>query len=141
MKKVYAFMAAFLAVTSFSFAQEDTTAVNDNMRIYDVVETLAEFPGGRKECMKFLAENVKYPDECIKQRIQGVVIVSFVVNKEGDVEEIKTVRSPNPTLAKEAERVVKLMPKWKPAMQDGKKVRCRFKLPVNFRLSNPQKPS
>ena len=107
------------------------SASND---VYDMVETNAQFPGGDAECLKFIAAHVKYPTICQEQGVQGRVLVSFVVNKDGSIVEVKAVRSPDPNLAKEAERVINLMPKWVPAMQGWKNVRSRFNLPVMFRL-------
>ena len=144
MKRIYLILTAFMAATSFGYAQEDKSepAKNDSKDLFIDYEEMAQFPGGEQECFKFLAANVRYPAECQEQGIQGRVIVSFVINTDGSIEEIKTMRSPDPALSKEAERVVGLMPKWKPAMMQGKAVRSRFNLPIMFRLKTdePQKP-
>lgn len=108
---------------------------DDDDRIYDLVEENAQFPGGDAECFKWLSEHIKYPSICQEQGVQGRVIVNFVVNRDGSIVDVKTVRSPDPNLTKEAERVVKMMPKWKPARQGNKTVRSRFTLPVMFRLN------
>lgn len=108
---------------------------DDDDRIYEMVEENAQFPGGDAECFKWLTEHIKYPSICQEQGVQGRVIVAFVVNKDGSIVDVKTLRSPDPNLSKEAERVVKLMPKWKPARQGNKTVRSRFNLPVMFRLN------
>lgn len=108
---------------------------DDDDRIYEMVEENAQFPGGDAECFKWLSEHIKYPSICVEQGVQGRVIVNFVVNRDGSIVDVKTVHSPDPNLTKEAERVVKLMPKWKPARQGNKTVRSRFTLPVMFRLS------
>lgn len=107
----------------------------DDERIFDVVEENASFPGGDDACFKWLQKNIKYPSICQEQGVQGRVIVAFVVNRDGSIVDAKVVRSPDDHLSEEALRVVKLMPKWKPARQGNKTVRCRFNLPVNFRLS------
>ena len=106
----------------------------DDDRIFDVVEENASFPGGDEECMKWLMKNIKYPAICQEQGVQGRVIVAFVVNRDGSIVDVKVVRSPDENLSAEAVRVVKLMPKWKPARQGNKTVRSRFNLPVMFRL-------
>lgn len=106
----------------------------DDDRIFDVVEENASFPGGDGECMKWLMKNIKYPAICQEQGVQGRVIVAFVVNRDGSIVDVKVVRSPDENLSAEAVRVVKLMPKWKPARQGNKTVRSRFNLPVMFRL-------
>lgn len=143
MKKIFLILAAFMTATSFALAQEDKSepAKNDSKDVFIDDEEAAQFPGGDQECFKFLAANVKYPVECQKEGVQGRVIVSFVVNTDGTLDEIKTIRSPHPALSKEAERIVGLMPKWKPATQQGKAVRSRFNIPVMFRLNadEPQK--
>ena len=99
-----------------------------------MVEENAQFPGGEAECFKWLSEHITYPSISREQGVQGRVIVAFVVNKDGSIVDVKTLRG-DPNLAKEAERVVKLMPKWKPARQGNKPVRSRFNLPVMFRLN------
>ena len=106
----------------------------DDDRVYDVVEENASFPGGDEECMKWLRKNIRYPSICQEQGVQGRVIVAFVVNRDGSIVDVKVVRSPDENLSEEAIRVVKLMPKWKPARQGNKTVRSRFNLPVMFRL-------
>lgn len=106
-------------------------------------EENAQFPGGEQECMKFIAANMKYPPKCIEEGIQGRVIVSFVVNTDGSIDDVKVVSSPHPELSKEAERIIKLMPKWKPARQyfppprqGSEAVRSRFMLPFMFNLGS-----
>jgi protein TonB len=107
---------------------------DDDDRIYDVAEQNAEFPGGEEACMKWLHDHIKYPSICQDQGVQGRVYIGFVVNRDGSIVDVKVVKSPDANLSKEAERVVKLMPKWRPAKQGNKTVRQRYNLPVNFRL-------
>ena len=106
----------------------------DDDRIFDVVEENAQFPGGDEACIKWLHDHIKYPSICQEQGVQGRVIVAFVVNKEGSIVDVKVLRSPDQHLSDEAVRVVKQMPKWKPARQGNRSVRSRFNLPVMFRL-------
>lgn len=106
----------------------------DDDRIYDAVEENASFPGGDAACLKWLQDNIRYPSICQEQGVQGRVIVSFVVNRDGSIVDINVVRSPDEHLSDEAVRVVKLMPKWKPAKQGNRTVRSKFNLPVMFRL-------
>ena len=103
--------------------------------IYNTVDEQPQFPGGETACMKWLAENVQYPTICMEQGIQGRVIATFVVNKDGSIVDIEIVRSPDSNLSKETERVLKMMPPWKPGRKDGKPVRVKYSLPVTFRLS------
>ncbi len=101
-------------------------------RILDVPEESAEFPG---DVYAWLAKNIKYPSICQEQGVQGRVSVQFVINRDGSIVDVQVLRSPDDNLSKEAERVVKAMPKWKPARQAGKAVRMRYVLPVMFRLN------
>ncbi len=101
-------------------------------RILDVPEESAEFPG---DVYAWLAKNIKYPSICQEQGVQGRVSVQFVINRDGSIVDVTVLRSPDDNLSKEAERVVKAMPKWKPARQAGKAVRMRYVLPVMFRLN------
>ena len=103
--------------------------------IFMVVESMPEFPGGQQALFKYLAENVKYPVIAQENGIQGRVICQFVVNKDGSIVDVVAVRSSGEaSLDKEAIRVIKSMPKWKPGKQRGKPVRVKYTLPVNFRL-------
>lgn len=102
--------------------------------IFVVVENQPEFPGGQAAMMKFLSENIKYPVIAQENGIQGRVICNFVVERDGSITDVQVVRGVDPSLDKEAVRVIQSMPKWKPGMQRGKPVRVRFTLPVVFRL-------
>ena len=103
--------------------------------IFVVVETMPEVPGGQQALFKYLSENVKYPVIAQENGIQGRVICQFVVNKDGSIVDVEVVRSGgDPSLDKEAVRVIKSMPKWKPGKQRGKAVRVKYTVPVNFKL-------
>jgi len=104
--------------------------------IFVVVEQQPEFPGGMSALMKFLGDNIKYPVIAQENGIQGRVITTFVVERDGSITDINVVRGQDPSLDKEAVRVIKTMPRWKPGQQRGKPVRVRFTLPVQFRLAN-----
>jgi len=103
--------------------------------IFMVVEQAPEFPGGTNALYDYLRKNMKYPAICRESGITGRVIVSFTVNKDGSIVDVEVVKGVHPQMDKEAVRVVSGMPKWKPGEQRGKPVRCRFNLPVNFRLN------
>ena len=103
--------------------------------VFVVVESMPEFPGGQQALFKYLSENVKYPVIAQENGIQGRVICQFVVNKGGSIVDVEVVRSGgDPSLDKEAIRVIKSMPKWKPGKQRGKAVRVKYTVPVNFKL-------
>lgn len=102
--------------------------------IFVVVEEQPEFPGGNAAMMKFLSDNIKYPVIAQENGIQGRVITNFVVERDGSITDVQVVRGVDPSLDKEAVRVIQSMPKWKPGKQRGSPVRVRFTLPVVFRL-------
>ena len=105
--------------------------------IFQVVEEMPEFPGGMGEAMKFLAKNIKYPVAAQQAKIEGRVIVQFVVERDGSISDVHTLRGVNPDLDAEAIRVVSLMPKWKPGKQRGKAVAVKYTMPIMFRLQSP----
>lgn len=112
-------------------APADSTAKEE---VFMVAEQMPEFPGGMKELLKFLQDNLKYPENAMKNNVQGRVIVQFVVEKDGTPTEFKVLRSVDLDLDAEALRVMKAMPKWKPGMQKGQVVRVKFTVPVSFKL-------
>jgi protein TonB len=106
----------------------------EEAEIFMVVEEMPEFPGGMAECLKFLGKNIKYPTIAQENGVHGRVIVQFVVNQDGSIVDPVVVRSVDPYLDKEALRVIKTMPKWKPGKQRGKAVRVKYTVPVTFKL-------
>ncbi len=104
-------------------------------QIFTVVEEMPDFPdGGLQGLLKFLAKNIKYPVIAQENGIQGRVVCAFVVNKDGSIVDIEVLRGVDPSLDKEAVRVLGTMPKWKPGKQRGKPVRVKYTVPVMFRL-------
>ena len=114
--------------------QKEYSGIVGNDGIFQVVENQPEFPGGMAELMKYLKKNLRYPQICKEQGLQGRVIVQFVVNPDSTLSDFNVIKSVNPHLDKEALRLVSSMPKWKPGEQRGKPVSVRFTLPVTFRL-------
>lgn len=110
------------------------TPVDENSEVLRTVEQLPEFPGGIVEFMKWLSKNLKYPPYAQAQKIQGKVVVSFIVNKDGTISSPKVEKSCEPTLDREALRVIRMMPKWKPGIMDEKPCRTMIAVPVNFQL-------
>ena len=106
----------------------------DENGIFQVVEIEPEFPGGMAELMKYLEKNLRYPQICKEQGVQGRVIVMFVVNTDSTITDVNVIKPVNPHLDEEAVRVVKAMPKWNPGKQRGEPVRVQLFLPVTFRL-------
>ena len=106
----------------------------EEQQIFQIVEEMPEFPGGMGECLKFLMKNAKYPTISQENGVQGKVSVKFVIEKDGSIADPVVVRGVDPYLDKEALRVVKSMPKWKPGKQRGKPVRVSYTVPVIFKL-------
>ena len=103
-------------------------------KVFDVVEQMPSFPGGQGALMQYLANNIKYPVVAQENGVQGRVVVSFVVERDGSITDVQVVRSVDPSLDREAQRVVRSMPKWIPGKQNGQAVRVKYNVPVSFRL-------
>ena len=116
----------------------ETETANPNYKsdedAYTVVEEQPEFPGGERELMTYVKNNLKYPADCAEEGVQGRVTLSFIVDKDGSVVEAKAMRSPDDRLTAEAIRIIESMPKWKPGRQGGEVVRVKYVMPVTFRL-------
>ncbi len=106
----------------------------DEEKVYTLTEVMPEFPGGQEAMFAYLGKNLQYPADAREAKKQGTVYITFVVNKDGRVSEVKVLRGLYPSLDKEAMRVVSRMPNWKPGTQNGKPVRTQFNLPVKFLL-------
>lgn len=122
------FCLGFL-ITGGLYAQESVGEV------YTKVETKAQYPGGAKAFAEFLQENLKYPEEAIKEEIMGKVYLQMIINKDGSVSEVVVTKKVHPLLDAEATRLVKMMPKWVPATLDGEAVRTKVSVPISFRLN------
>ena len=112
----------------------EETEEEDEQQVFVIVEDMPEFPGGALELQKWINKSVKYPVIAQENGITGRVYVGFVVNKIGQVENVKIMRGVDPSLDKEALRVINKMPKWKPGKQRGKAVKVSFTVPINFQL-------
>lgn len=112
----------------------------DTNEIYIVVENMPMFPGGSDALLDYLSKNVRYPEECLKDSIEGRVIISFVVERDGRITDTEVYKSVNKLFDAEALRVVRAMPKWTPGRHRGVPVRVYYRIPVNFRLENSKNP-
>jgi|LFRM01.1.fsa_nt_gb TonB family protein len=121
------------ATSNIPDTPQDSAETNE---IFVVVEEQPEFPGGNDAMMKYLADNVSYPVIAKENGIQGRVICDFLVRKDGSITDVKVARGVDPSIDKEAVRVIEQMPKWKPGMQRGQAVNVRYTLPVTFKLNN-----
>ncbi|MDR0824186.1 MAG: energy transducer TonB, partial [Prevotella sp.] len=113
---------------------EETNIPADGSKPFITVEQMPSFPGGEAEMQRFLGNNVKYPVAAQAAGIQGRVVVRFIVGATGEISDVRVIRGVDPELDKEAVRVIKAMPKWKPGKQGGKAVNVYFTLPISFRL-------
>ena len=114
--------------------KEESEGTPDSNKAYDVVDEMPQFPGGPSALFEFLSKNIQYPKEAEDANLQGRVIVSFVVEKDGSVSNAKVVRPIDPLLDAEALRVVNSMPKWIPGKQNGEAFRVKYTIPVTFRV-------
>ena len=115
-------------------ADEVLTEVNNTDSVYKVVEVMPEYPGGIDALMKYLSENIKYPEIAKKESIQGRVFVNFVVEKSGKVNNVNIIRGIGGGCDEEAIRVISSMPDWKPGLENGKPVRVDYNIPIKFAL-------
>jgi protein TonB len=112
----------------------DEKPKEEETKVFDVVEQMPQFPGGPQALFEYLSKNIKYPVVAEENGIQGRVIVTFVVERDGSITDVKVAKSVDPSLDKEAMRVVKSMPNWIPGKQNGSAVRVKYTVPVTFRL-------
>ncbi|MBR4885802.1 MAG: energy transducer TonB [Muribaculaceae bacterium] len=137
MRTLIALMMVVFSTMSVSVAMADrhTTKEIDEV-FWDIyyIPPQPEFPGGQEALMEWIEQNKVYPQEAIDKGIEGRVIVKFTVEEDGTVTNGKIVRGVDPLLDKEALRLVSIMPKWKPGMNNGEVVRCFFTLPITFKL-------
>ena len=115
-------------------AKEVITHEVEEEVVFDVVEQMPEFPGGEQALFTWLSQNIKYPAIAEENGVQGVVHVRYAVERDGSITDVKVMKSVDPALDKEAVRVIKSMPRWKPGKQKGETVRVRLTVPVTFRL-------
>ena len=115
-------------------ATEPVKPKEEENKVFDVVEQMPSYPGGMGALMQYLSSNIKYPVIAEENGIQGRVICTFVVERDGSITDVKIAKSVDPSLDKEAMRVVSKMPKWIPGKQNGSAVRVKYTLPVTFRL-------
>ena len=115
-------------------APEPPKHVVEETKIFTVVEQMPMFPGGDGALMGYLRDNIKYPTVAAENGVQGRVVVGFVVERDGSITDVNILRGVDPSLDREAMRVVKSMPRWNPGKQNGSAVRVKYQVPVSFRL-------
>lgn len=133
-------MVVLLLMAPFSLkAQEDIQVrdpepIRSGGEVFQMVEEQPQFPGGMSALMKFLANEIKYPEAAREEAAQGRVYLSFVVERDGSIADVRVMRGVHPALDQEAMRAVRAMPQWAPGRQQGQVVRTRYTLPVAFQL-------
>jgi protein TonB len=141
-KILFGMFMALCVMTVFAFREIEFKQSDNGMdksdkvkgKVYEQVEQMPEYSGGELELRKFIANSVEYPADALKNGIQGKVLVSFVVDKNGVVKGVKIARGADPMLDAEALRVVNSFPQWIPGKEKGKKVAVQYTVPINFRL-------
>lgn len=126
-----------LPVADYMVAESASVSVEDEDSVYLSADVMPEFPGGTEALMKYLSEHIVYPKAALQKTIEGRVLVSFVIEKDGHVSNATVVRSVHPLLDTEALRVVSTLSQWHPAIDKGKTVRVKYSVPIAFRLSKP----
>lgn len=133
-----------LSMTVSPFLINQNEAYNIVMRkksgekIYSNVEKMPEYPGGMKYFKRYIDRNLKYPEEAKKNKIEGVVVMQFVVEKNGDITSPRVVRRLEASLDSVAMNLIKGMPRWNPASDHGVKVRCKYSVPIAFKIPVPK---
>ena len=125
-------LMALFGLTTVS--AQKTVVAQKNQKVFDVVEQMPEYPGGIQALFEYLSQNVKYPADAEKQKVEGRVIATFVVETDGTINNVEVVKPVFPSLDAEAIRVLSGMPKWTPGKQSGKEVRVKYTVPINFHL-------
>jgi protein TonB len=133
MKKfiIMALMAVFGLTT---VSAQKTVVAKKNQKVFDVVEQMPEYPGGQAALIEYISNNVKYPDDAAKKKVEGKVFVTFVVDTDGKITDVSLLRKVFPSLDAEAIRVISGMPNWIPGKQKGQVVRVKYTVPIMFRL-------
>jgi protein TonB len=128
-------LSALIGMALLTFnASAQKKAKADPNQVYTAVEQSAEFPGGQNKFASFLAKTIHYPAAARKSNVQGKVFVTFVVEKDGSLDQLKVVRGIGAGCDQEAVRALAASPKWKPGKQDGRVVRQQYTVPINFSL-------
>jgi protein TonB len=126
-----ALMAVFGLTT---VSAQKTVVAKKNQKVFDVVEQMPEYPGGQAALIEYISNNVKYPDDAAKKKVEGKVFVTFVVDTDGKITDVSLLRKVFPSLDAEAIRVISGMPNWIPGKQKGQVVRVKYTVPIMFRL-------
>lgn len=128
-------LLSLMAICCLMTANAQKTVVSQtNQKVYDTVDQMPEYPGGMQAMIEFLQTSMKYPEDAAKQKVEGRVMVQFVVETDGSVSDVHVAKQVFPSLDAEAIRVVQAMPKWTPGKNGGQVVRVKYNLPIVFRM-------
>lgn len=133
MNKILLISFLLLVIGKFGLAQ--TKADQPSNEIFSVVEQMPEYPGGQEKLVKYLQENIIYPEKALKAGKQGTVYIKFIVEKDGTITNVQIMKGFDAECDEVAKKIVLMMPKWNPGKQRGENVRVAFILPVRFQLS------
>ena len=131
MKKIAFALLFIIGFFSSSYSQNSNSTEQEP---FVFAEQMPEFPGGDNALMSFLQRNIKYPIKALKKNIEGIVMINFVVERDGRISKVNVTKGIGGGCDEEALRVIKKMPKWKPGKQGGKPVPVYFDIPVNFKI-------
>lgn len=134
MKKAL-FSLGLIATSLSTYAQSKADTTQTKEPVFSYVEQMPEFPGGDNELNEFLIKNLRYPEQAMKEKREAKAYFRFVVNEDGSISNIESMRPIGFEFEKEGIRVIKMMPKWKPGKQNGRAIKVFFTLPMHFRLS------
>jgi TonB family protein len=131
--------------TAKTNSQGSSTAKTDldiiaNEEIFSIVDQMPQYPGGEKKLTEFLSNRIIYPSQALQNGIEGRILCSFIVVKDGTVSNIEVLQSPDPELSDEAVRVLSMMPKWNPGINNGEKVNVKCVLPIDFKIDETPIP-
>ena len=124
-----------MATLSFAQSEDSLASETDTTQTYEIVEVIATFPGGTDSLNKYIMRNLRYPEVALENCIQGTVIASFIVERDGSISNIEILKSIGGGCEEEVIRIVSSMPKWTPGYQRGVPVRVKMKMPLKFRMS------
>ncbi|HTA26410.1 MAG TPA: energy transducer TonB, partial [Bacteroidia bacterium] len=132
MKRIVFLLVALLGYVNL-YSQDDSPNVSPNDKVFTIVQQQPKFPG---DINKWLVDNIQYPQQAKMDNVQGTVYISFIVEEDGSVSNVKVLRGVDSYLDNEGVRVVSMMPKWSPGMQNNQAVRVQYNLPIRFTLRN-----
>lgn len=135
MRRIFIFITAMLAGSMMAQTPVQSDSIENEIVELTVVEQMPEFPGGQNALIQYLSQNIRYPLIAKENKIQGRTLVSFIVEKDGKISNVQVLRSSGDMmLDREAMRVIRSMPRWRPGYMKGQPVRVQYQIPITFKL-------